>query len=204
MPIPSHLVELALYVDNTAITATSRKPALLVSYLESYLSNLQRWLKEWRTTINVSKSTAMLFTRSCIQKCWPLQVFEEPNLWVNAACYLGVILDTWLTWSSHIDPVRKKAAQRLVMLVPLLHRRSGLSIRNGVLLYKQLTCPMMDYGCPIWRSATLSHVRKLQVIQSKCLHAATGAPWYISAWWFGSSIFHWPHKSPNWEFWLLS
>jgi hypothetical protein len=66
------------------------------------------------------------------------------------------------------------------VLGPLLHRRSGLSLRNGVLLYKQLICPMMDYGCPVWRFAARSHVRKLQVIQSKCLRAATGAPWYIS------------------------
>jgi hypothetical protein len=40
--------------------------------------------------------------------------------------------------------------------------------------------PMMDYACPIWRSAACSHLRKLHVIQSKCLRIATGAPWYIS------------------------
>jgi hypothetical protein len=39
---------------------------------------------------------------------------------------------------------RKKASQRLGVLVYLLNRRSGLSIRNGVLLYKQLIRPIMD------------------------------------------------------------
>jgi hypothetical protein len=34
MPPPSYHVELALYADDTAIIATSRKPTLLVSYLE--------------------------------------------------------------------------------------------------------------------------------------------------------------------------
>jgi hypothetical protein len=63
MPSPSHRVELALYADDTAITATSRKPTLLVSYLESYLNDLQRWLSEWRIAINVSKSTAIIFAR---------------------------------------------------------------------------------------------------------------------------------------------
>jgi hypothetical protein len=46
MPSPSHHVELALYADDTAVIATSRKPTLLVSYLEAYLSELQRWLSE--------------------------------------------------------------------------------------------------------------------------------------------------------------
>jgi len=40
MPSPSHHVELALYADDKAIIATSRKPTLLVSYLESYLNDL--------------------------------------------------------------------------------------------------------------------------------------------------------------------
>jgi hypothetical protein len=54
MPSPSHHVELALYTDDTAIIATSRKPMMLVSYLEAHLNDLQRWLSEWRITINVS------------------------------------------------------------------------------------------------------------------------------------------------------
>jgi len=35
IPSPSHHVQLAHYADDTAIIATSRKPKLLVSYLES-------------------------------------------------------------------------------------------------------------------------------------------------------------------------
>jgi hypothetical protein len=57
MPSPSHRLKLALYADDTAIIATSRKLTLLVSYLESYLNDLQRWWSEWRIAINVSKST---------------------------------------------------------------------------------------------------------------------------------------------------
>ena len=39
---------------------------------------------------------------------------------------------------------------------------------------------MMEYACPAWRSAARSNVRRLQVLQSKCLRLATGAPWYVS------------------------
>ena len=62
------------------------------------------------------------------------------------------------------------------MLGPLLNRKTNLSFRNGALLYKQLIRPMMDYACPAWRSAARTHVRRLQVLQSKCLRHATGAP----------------------------
>jgi hypothetical protein len=38
-----HHVDFALNADDTAIIATSRKPMLHVSYLESYVNDLQRW-----------------------------------------------------------------------------------------------------------------------------------------------------------------
>jgi hypothetical protein len=62
------------------------------------------------------------------------------------------------------------------MLGPLMNRKSDLCIRNGVLLYKQLIRPMMDYACHAWRSAA----RRLQLLQSKCLRLATGAVWYVN------------------------
>jgi hypothetical protein len=65
------------------------------------------------------------------------------------------------------------------MLGPLLNRKSDLSVRNGVLLYKHLIRPMMDYACPAWRPAARSRVRRLQVLQSKCLRLATDVPWYV-------------------------
>jgi hypothetical protein len=65
------------------------------------------------------------------------------------------------------------------MLDPFLNRRNGLSVRNGVLLYKQLIRPMMDYACPIWRSAARSHFKKLQLLQYNWLLTANNAPWYV-------------------------
>jgi hypothetical protein len=178
MPAPSRHVELALYADYTALIATSRSPLLLVSYLETYLNRIELWLRDLRIAINVSKSTALLFAKTtrCIQRRRPVQLFGEPIQWVDTARYLGVTLDTRLTWSAHVNHVGRKAAQRLGVLGPLLNRRSGLSIKNGVLLYKQLIRPIMDYACPIWRSAAHTHVRKLQLLQSKCLLIATNAP----------------------------
>ena len=62
----------------------------------------------------------------------------------------------------------------------LLNRKSDLSVRNGVLLYKQLIRPLMDYACPAWKSAARTHVRWLQMLQSKCLRIAAGVPCYGS------------------------
>jgi hypothetical protein len=66
------------------------------------------------------------------------------------------------------------------LLGALLNRRSDLSIRNGVLLYKQLVRPLMNYACLAWKSAARTHIRRLQVLQSKCLRLVSCAPCYLS------------------------
>jgi len=166
MPSPSHHVPQA--------DAACQLPGVIPQRPSACLS-------EWRIAINVSKNTAIIFARAGRHFIQPRRVtlFGEPIEWVETTRYLGVTLDTRFTWSPHIDHVRKRAAQRLGMLGPL-NTKSDLSVRNGVLLYKQLIRPMMDYACPVWRSAARTYVRKLQVLQFKCLRLATGAPWYIS------------------------
>jgi hypothetical protein len=66
------------------------------------------------------------------------------------------------------------------VLDSLLNRRIGLFIRKDVLFYRQFSHSMMDYACPVWMFAARIHIRKLQVLQYKCLRIATGAPSYIS------------------------
>jgi hypothetical protein len=60
----------------------------------------------------------------------------------------------------------------------LFLKRSGLSIKNGILLYKQVIRPVMDYACPIWSFAESTLVRRVQVLLSKCFRLAFGALWY--------------------------
>jgi hypothetical protein len=82
---------------------------LLISYLESYFSDLQWWLSEWRITINVSKSSMMIFEHAvqCFIQSQSVTLFGEPNQWVNTSRYFGVTLDKRLTWSPHINQFRR-------------------------------------------------------------------------------------------------
>jgi hypothetical protein len=91
VPSPSHHVELALYADDRAIIATSCKPTLVVSYLESYLNDLQRWLIERRIAIYVSKSTTIIFARARRRfiQSRPVTLFEEPIESVDTTRHLG-------------------------------------------------------------------------------------------------------------------
>jgi hypothetical protein len=143
---------------------------------------LERWLGDCKIAIKISKSTALLYVKAArrIQKPRAVQFLGEPMQWVEETQYLGLTLDAEFTWSAHVNHVWKKAAQRLVVVVPLHKKRTGLPVRNRVLLCKQLIRLMMHNACPIWRSAAHTHVWKLQVLQSMCLRIAIKESSYIS------------------------
>jgi hypothetical protein len=89
---PSRHVE-SHHADDTVLVATSRSPSPLVGCLEAYLSRLERWLRDWKIAINVSKSTAVLFVKAArLMKNRSLQFLGEPIEWVETALYLGVTL----------------------------------------------------------------------------------------------------------------
>lgn len=91
----------------------------------------------------------------------------------------------------------EEIAQRLGVLGILLDRRSGFAIINEVSLYKQIILPIMDYACTLWRSAAVTRVRKLQVLQTKCLSIATkdlGTFLTANSIWFVSSSLYWPYQ----------
>ena len=90
MPSPSHHVELALYANDTAIIATSRKPTLLVSYLESCLNDLQWWFNEW-TPLIFPRTTARAGRRFIQPR--PVTHFGVPIELVDRTRNLGVTLD---------------------------------------------------------------------------------------------------------------
>jgi len=62
------------------------------------------------------------------------------------------------------------------MLFPLMNRKSNLSVRIAVLLYKLLIPSIMDYACSSCSCAFRTHVRRLQVLQSKCPRLPTDVP----------------------------
>ena len=104
----------------------------------------------------------------------------EPIQWVDTTRYLGGCLRYTTHLVASHRPGQEDNCYKDGMPRPLVNRKSDLSVRKGVLLFKQLTRPLMDYASPAWRSAASTHVRRLHLLKSKCLRLATGARWYVS------------------------
>ncbi|GFY31990.1 RNA-directed DNA polymerase from mobile element jockey [Trichonephila clavipes] len=172
---------LAMFADDTAVISQNKRFSVVISNLQHYISSLELWLNDWKIKVNASKSACLMFTRRSRLPVGltPVTIFGQPVPWVNVARYLGLFLDAKLTFAYHIEQTRKKALAVHAMLKRLISRRSKLTIRHKVLLYKSIIRPVMCYGSQIFGSAGMCHLKKLHTLTNSFLRQLVNAPWFI-------------------------
>ncbi|GFW73557.1 RNA-directed DNA polymerase from mobile element jockey [Trichonephila clavipes] len=109
-----------------------------------------------------------------------LKLFGNGIPWTKEVDYLGVTLDSKLTYKNHLNKITCKFKKTLLSLLPLLNRNSSLSLHSKRIIYIQYFQPILTYACQIWGSAAPSNINKLQIEQNKALRIMTNYPRYIA------------------------
>ena len=172
--------ELALYADDTAILASSRNAGIISNRLQTAADSLEDWYTDWRISVNPEKSAAVLFQKRRLQPGPNITMFGRPIPWTNQVSYLGLLLDSKLTWRQHISSVVGKTSGAITALYPMLCRNSKLSLDNKLLLYKTVIRPVFTYASQVWAYAAKTHIHRLQVLQNKTLRMICDAPWFVT------------------------
>jgi hypothetical protein len=94
--------------------------------------------------------------------------------------YLGLHLDKKLTWEKHIETKRQQMNMKLREMSCLMNRKSKLSLKNKLLLYKSIITPIWIYGVQLWGCTKPSNTQIIRRLQSKVLRTITNASWYVS------------------------
>ena len=61
----------------------------------------------------------------------------------------------------------------------LTSRKSKLSTENKLKRYKTIIKPIWTYGIPLWGTAAMSHLNKIETMQAKILSTIVNGPWYV-------------------------
>ncbi|GFV26954.1 RNA-directed DNA polymerase from mobile element jockey [Trichonephila clavipes] len=178
---PDHpTVSTCLFADDSAALTQGVRLNYTIKAMQKYLDTLEEWLTDWRIAIDVEKSQAIVFRKwGVIDPQTELTLFENNIQWVPVVRYLGLHLDSRLTYKKHIDYLSDKFWGRIALAISLIGRSSPLSLENKVILYKQTLRPILTYGSSIWAAAAPTHIKRIQVIQNKILRIITNAPWYV-------------------------
>ena len=139
--------------------------------LQSDINQIQTWLQANRLQLNVSKSAIMMLGswKKLRDRCVSIYLNGELNgkalTQVTTICYLGVIIDQNLTWTSHVNCVLRKVRCKLCVL----QRLRPLPGRLLSQLYQAFILPVFDYCDVVWMPTTAVLLNCLERFHSRIL-----------------------------------
>lgn len=172
--------QVALFADDTAIYSSSWSKKVAIKNVQEHFNVILEHFYNWKIKINEAKTELVIFSKKTKKvDIPPLSVNNEIINPKRSAKYLGVILDDKLNFSQHVQSIHSKAQKIKGMLHHLICKKSALSVKNKLLLYKTLIKPVILYASPIWGYTCKTNINKLQIIQNKILRQITRSERYV-------------------------
>jgi hypothetical protein len=179
--------DLPTYIHTTTGTFTTDKlnlalhddPVTASHKLQGHLDQLEAWLKKWQININATKSVQVTLTLRR-EQCSVVYINNTVIPQSQTAEYLGLHLDSRLTWAQHVAKKRKQIDLKVKDLYWIIGRKSPATLESKVLLYKTVINLIWTYGIELFGCASKSHIAKMQRSQSKMLLMITNTPWYVT------------------------
>ena len=176
---------LAFFADDTAVMVKGRKPCELRHRLQRCLNVFTDYVSTWKIKINGAKTQTIIFPHSRSPRLIPpddCKVTVSGSLvdWSSEVTYLGLTLDAKLLLSSHVSKTLNKCSVLVKCLYPLINRRSRLSVKNKLAVYKQIIAPVIYYAVPVWDICANTHKKRLQTLQNRTLKMVMDLPWHFS------------------------
>ena len=176
-----------LFADDTSLFTVVCDTEQAALDMNHDLRIIQEWAYKWRMSFNpdpMKQAVEVIFSRKRTTVNHPPISFNDTQVVrVNEHKHLGIILDSKLTFSSHIQSIISKTRQGVGML-RFMSRYLPRKTLNE--LYKLYVRPHLDYGdviyhipskkCDFTNSHTLNNfMEKLESVQYSAARAITGA-----------------------------
>jgi hypothetical protein len=162
-----------LYADDTNIFVSDSCLNNALSVATSEITKLDKWFKANKLSLNIKKTTAMLFSpiRKSVNKT-PLNLpVNNTNIsFTENTKFLGVIIDNKLNWSSHIQYIASKISKTMGIL---FRARDKLFTENLVSLYNTLVLPYLTYCIVVWGYTYNKYRSSLVKLQNKIVRIIT-------------------------------
>lgn len=160
--------QLALFADDTAIIANSRRTMQANTYINRHLQDLLSYFFKWKIQINQEKTKLINFN----QKIRPenhqiVRINNVPIQTVTEIKYLGVKLDRKLNFNQHILELKQKVNVIINTLYYYFCNYSPLSTKLKLLLYKAYVQSVLLYACPVFISTSDANLKQLQIVENK-------------------------------------
>ena len=172
LPNSSKLMKFHLFADDTHIYHESSSLKKLELDMNKELKKINTWLIVNRLSLNVKKTNFVVFHpfNKPIKKRITLKFHRKAIKEVQHIKYLGVILDSTLSWKQHVIKISKSISKFCGILYKI---RPFVNINILKMLYNSLIYSRLNYGAEVWTLTTKTLLNSILIIQKKLVRIMT-------------------------------
>ena len=164
-------LEVLNFADDTLLYMCFKNPQDMEEKLNIELEKVNKWLCINRLKVNSSKTKFMLFRpRSQVwgnMDTLKLKIGQSANLeQVEQYKYLGLIIDSKLTWEPHVKYICSKLSKTLGVL---FRTRYCLNRHSLFLIFNSLFLSYIRYGIICWGRCTKATMKPLVVMMNRAI-----------------------------------
>ena len=170
----AHDLSFILYADDTNIFISNPNLESLCNIANRGLSQVCEWFRANKLSINIRKCNFMIFhngKKFCANDiCIKINNVVLPR--VDKVKFLGVYLDSSLSWKYHISEVESKVSKSIGIIYRIKNLVPRFVLR---MLYCTLVLPYLTYCNVIWANTYKTNIQKIIVLQKKIIRIISGA-----------------------------
>ena len=139
------------YADDGTIMVTGTSLGSICKTMQRLLHSVESWCRRSKLDVNPVKTEVVLFTRKRTRVGYvPLTLNGQQLLLSEKVKYLGVYLDSKLSWAVHVQEKLKQATVALFQLKSAVGVTWGLKPQVMKWLYTAVVRPVILYGSVVW------------------------------------------------------
>ena len=172
--IPRH-VSNTLHADDLAVWSAAEHTTSAAHRIQGAVQKIHQWTEDWGLQISEVKTQTTVFSLSTSKEKVTIKLGDKILPQVETPTFLGVKLDTRLTWKPHIEDMEAKGIRKLGLLKKLSGTTWGANTKVLKTVYTGTVRPVLEYGASAWGTAAKTHTNKLDKVQNIGLRTVLGA-----------------------------
>ena len=172
LPNISKKLDLYLFADDTNIYYEDKSLENLEIRVNKELKNLYLWLSVNRLVLNIEKTNFVIFHpfNKPLKYNVTILIHKKAITEKKSIKYLGILIDSTLSWKDHITNLSKKLSRTVGILYKL---RPFVNLKIMKDIYYALFYSHLVYGIHVWGSACDSSLNIIQVLQKRVVRLVT-------------------------------
>ena len=159
-----------LFADDCLLYRIIRSEADTIK-LQEDLDRLQMWEKNWLMSFNPDKCEVIRITNKRKTINAQYSIHGQVLQMTDKAKYLGITIDSKISWGPHVNNITKKATNTLAFL-----RRNISSCPRNIreTSYKSLVRPQVEYASTVWDTSIKSQAAAVEAVQRRAARYIIG------------------------------